>query len=131
MNYCYILKNLNRTYIGYTVDPNRRIQQHNGILKGGAKATSTLKDWSFLAILTSTDPLFTKNLALSIEWNLKCPLGKKIKDKNYCGVDGKLNTLNLVLPRYKMEFIIYIEKQYMDKLVSPFFIIKDLSEFNN
>lgn len=129
INYCYILKNNNRTYIGYTIDPKRRINQHNGILKGGAKATSILQDWEFLAILTSNDEKFTKNLALSIEWNLKNPLGKKIRDKSYNGVDGKIKTLNTVLPRYQMNFIIYIKDEFLEKLNSPYFTIKSLKEF--
>lgn len=129
MNYCYILQNQNRTYIGYTIDPNRRIQQHNGIIKGGAKSTSVLKDWKFLAIIKSEDPLFTKNLALSIEWNLKNPLGKKIRDKSYNGVEGKIKTLNTVLPRYKMAFTIYIDEKYVKKIESEYFTIKTLEEF--
>jgi len=53
--YCYIIRiaDKNRTYVGYTIEPKRRIQQHNGILKGGAKATSISNSWQFLAIITS------------------------------------------------------------------------------
>jgi predicted GIY-YIG superfamily endonuclease len=70
--YCYILYNEsnNKTYVGYTVNPQRRIRQHNGIIKGGARFTSRNNStWKFLCLITSPD--FTKNLALSFEWHVK------------------------------------------------------------
>jgi len=116
--YCYIIRlpNKNRTYVGYTVEPSRRIKQHNGILKGGAKATSIAKDWQFLAIITSDNELFTKVVALSIEWHLKHPEGKKRTNPLYRGVDGKLKSIIEVLNRYSFDFTVYIDENERVKL---------------
>jgi predicted GIY-YIG superfamily endonuclease len=133
--YCYIIRipNKNRTYVGYTVEPTRRIKQHNGILKGGAKATSISKDWQFLAIITSDSELFTKVLALSVEWHLKHPDGKsrsnypkdnsgsnpqdkKRTDVKYRGVDGKLRSIIEVLNRYSFDFTVYVDDSQKAKL---------------
>jgi predicted GIY-YIG superfamily endonuclease len=115
MNYCYILKSNNKTYIGYTINPSRRIKQHNGELVGGAKSTKG-NEWDFLCIITSKDEKFTKKLALSIEWNLKNPLGKNKRDKKYIGVEGKLNSIILVLNRYSIHFNVYVVDMYKEKL---------------
>lgn len=40
MSYCYFLyTDEGQTYIGATVDPDRRLRQHNKEIKGGARAT--------------------------------------------------------------------------------------------
>jgi predicted GIY-YIG superfamily endonuclease len=111
--YCYIIysPSKNRTYVGYTVEPNRRIRQHNGIIKGGAKATSIASDWRFLSIITSSSPTFTNILALSIEWHLKHPSGKR-RDPKYWGVDGRLKGIIEVLNRYSIDFTVYVEEIY-------------------
>ena len=40
-----------RTYVGVTIDVERRLQQHNGALPGGAKATRRGRPWSIFRIL--------------------------------------------------------------------------------
>ena len=128
--YCYIVRSCKKTYIGYTVNPNRRIRQHRGELKGGAKATSCAKDWEFLAIITSDSPIFTKILALSIEWHLKHPSGKsrfskqplaalaagKRRDVSYWGIEGRLKGIIEVLNRYSIDFTVYIDETYKVQL---------------
>lgn len=111
--YCYIIysPSKNRTYVGYTVEPTRRIRQHNGIIKGGAKATSVASDWRFLSIITSYSPTFTNILALSIEWHLKHPSGKR-RDPKYWGVDGRLKGIVEVLNRYSIDFTVYVDEIY-------------------
>lgn len=47
---CYLLKSTstprsNRTYVGSTPDPPRRIRQHNGELTQGALKTSRFRPW--------------------------------------------------------------------------------------
>lgn len=92
MHYCYILYNNlnNKTYVGYTVDPMRRLRQHNGQLVGGARYTKQSKGkWSFLAVITS--PSFTSNLALSLEWYIK--YNSRNKNKRHYGPSGRMSSL--------------------------------------
>lgn len=55
-----------RTYVGATVDPDRRLRQHNGALKGGARATSRVPGgWYRVCYLKGFE---TKREALRFEW---------------------------------------------------------------
>jgi len=53
--YCYLIaafpNNQMKTYIGITNDLERRILQHNGIIKGGAKCTRMYSNWTFCLVL--------------------------------------------------------------------------------
>lgn len=52
-HHVYILQSEdNYLYIGYTLDPFRRLRQHNGEIAGGAKKTSRHKGWRLMMALT-------------------------------------------------------------------------------
>lgn len=106
MNYCYILANTlnNKTYVGYTNNPLRRLRQHNGEIKGGAMYTTRcLKEnknaqWFFLSLVTSQNSVeFTKNVALSLEWHLKFEYRKPKFSNKQVGIHGRLQALLAVL----------------------------------
>jgi predicted GIY-YIG superfamily endonuclease len=77
MNYCYVLRSGGATYAGYTVDPDRRLRQHNGELSGGAHSTKRRGAgcWGFAFVVESRG--FDRHLALSFEWHLKHLPGTK------------------------------------------------------
>lgn len=87
MHYCYIIYDRlsNKTYVGYTTEPNKRIRQHNGLIKGGAKYTTrnSTSQWEYLVIIAS--PEFTHQTALSFEWY--------VKHNKHTGVNGRIKSL--------------------------------------
>jgi predicted GIY-YIG superfamily endonuclease len=96
---CYILNSEkksfeNHTYIGSTNDFNRRLRQHNGELKGGAKATQKLKPLIPIILIEGFDE--DKKKALSYEWTLKHPNGKK-RNIVYHGVEGRIKGLIYII----------------------------------
>ena len=58
-------KNGARTYVGWTLDLDRRLKQHNGG-KGGARSTRG-RTW----VLLHVERFATRNEAMSREWHLK------------------------------------------------------------
>jgi structure-specific endonuclease subunit SLX1 len=70
---CYLLKSLKRerTYVGFTVNPTRRLKQHNGeIPRGGAARTSVNRPWTMLAVVHG---FVTTGQALQFEWAWQNP----------------------------------------------------------
>ena len=54
---CYLLRSksprrVGRTYIGFTVNPSRRIRQHNGELVSGAKSTRSGRPWDMVMVVS-------------------------------------------------------------------------------
>lgn len=136
MFYCYIVCNSNdRTYNGYTVNLTRRLRQHNGVIKGGARATSNRGPWEFLIILTSScwDCI---SVAMKHEWSIKYPTRKRPRPKEYNGVMGRLTSFTSIFQH--MEKIecknieCYIQNEYKEFMESlsepfPFVEVKDIS----
>lgn len=56
-----------QTYVGATVDVDRRLRQHNGELSGGARATAN-HQWNRICHITGFP---TERAALQFEWKWK------------------------------------------------------------
>jgi predicted GIY-YIG superfamily endonuclease len=103
-HYCYILSNDDGyTYVGYTINPERRIRQHNGEIIGGAKATKGKGKWKFICLLSG---FVNNHQALSCEWRIKHPTGKKQKPKEYNGIIGRIKSLNYIFKEWFLEHIV-------------------------
>jgi len=112
-NFCYILYNQynNKTYVGFTNNPPRRIRQHNGELTGGAryttmqlKASPAPSPWKFVLLVTSPLPTFDKKKALSLEWHIKHPAGIKKPTK---GTLSRISALRMALEHAKFSDLTY------------------------
>ena len=67
----YLLRNATgRTYIGFTNNPWRRLRQHNGEVKGGARKTRLGRPWEMLFFVHGFS---TKTRALQFEWGWQHP----------------------------------------------------------
>lgn len=96
--FVYLLTSLTtrRTYVGYTVNLARRLRQHNGEIKGGAKYTRYGRPWKMVCYVAG----FPDNItALQYEWRVhhppKCLRPKR--RKGCYGVDGRVKCMIGVL----------------------------------
>ena len=97
MSYVYFIKSSNgSTYIGATVNLERRLKQHNKIIKGGAKATSIKVDngeqWKYYCYVENFP---NYNEALKFEWRWK-QISRIIQKNN-----PKINPINKRLEALK------------------------------
>jgi len=92
---CYILRCGNYTYNGCTNNFKRRIRQHNGEIKGGAKCTSLRSPWAPYCIITGFQD---QREALQAEWRIKRVEGRR-RPRKYCGVEGRIKGLSAIFKR--------------------------------
>lgn len=126
--YCYILRNGLSTYVGFTVDPFRRIRQHNGEIKGGARRTSRVgKGWELMCLIGG---LTDQVNALQLEWRLKKPENGKNMNK-YRTPDGRMLGLlhvmkldkwtgNSVINSFDLNLRIWVVSDLYDKYTNHF-----------
>lgn len=90
--FCYVLENGNgKTYNGSTNNVVRRLRQHNGDIKGGAKYTTRNGQWTAYFLMTG----FVDHInCLQCEWKIKYPIGRSRK---YRSVEGRIKGINDVI----------------------------------
>jgi len=84
----YIIENRGFTYAGVSPDPVRRLRQHNGELKGGAKyTTSKGPGWTHICLV---EGFRTKIEAMQFEWAVK-----HVPPRNAGGINNRIKKLYL------------------------------------
>jgi len=113
--FCYIIAHANgrSTYNGYTNNLERRLRQHNGEIKGGAKATTRLASgrWEYIATLTS--PEWTAQRAMQHEWTIKYPTRRRPRPSQFQGPRGRIASLSLILPQIPESGDLTIHPDYL------------------
>ena len=78
-HYCYLLQSLNshakkKIYFGYTVNPSRRLRQHNREIQGGAKKTAKGVPWQMIFYIGGFPD---ERTALQFEWKINREIWKR------------------------------------------------------
>jgi len=84
-----------RSYIGITTNIKRRLRQHNGLIKGGAKYTRNFKgngEWKYYLFISG----YTKSECLSFERNVK-NVKKRTKSDP---IENRVHIINELYKKY-------------------------------
>ena len=113
----YILQSGNYSYIGMTNNFFKRWQQHNKILKGGAKYTSKYNNWSPICII---DGFKSKSEAMQCEWKLKRVRGYDQRIKNLANIlQNNHKWTSKSPPIHSQNLTIYTLQKYKSLFKSP------------
>lgn len=118
--FCYILQqkyplhDKSLTYVGYTVNHERRIRQHNSIITGGALFTKNKGPWEFLSVMSCST--WNNIRAMQVEWLIKHPNRKKKVNKCFKGTKGKIDSLVEIFKRIPSheQIKIYVHPKFSD-----------------
>lgn len=111
--YNYIIFDKIRTYIGSTVNLNRRIRQHNGIIKGGAKCNRG-GVWDYYCVIYNIHG--HKKLCLSEEWHLKWATNKIKRCRNTFERRKKALEKYISKKPDQFKYIVFVNKKYIQYL---------------
>ena len=132
--YNYIIYNENgNTYNGYTTNLSRRLKQHNGVIKGGARYTNGKGPWKYLMILYDGDWTSISD-AKKVEWNIRYPTRRKPRPPKYNGINGRILSIYDVCNNYyddhqHINMKCYIDATYIS-LIPSNFVVNGLIEYS-
>jgi len=90
---------------------DNRCKQHNGELKGGAKATQGINDWKYYFIVGEFE---NKSKAMRFEWLWKHKKNSNGKWMNSKGIKGRTKRLNELLDEDEWQDIIIFYNESFD-----------------
>ena len=122
MSYVYLLLSSdNATYVGATIDLDRRLRQHNKEIKGGAHATGIKVEKGETWIRAAHVKNFPDwQAALQFEWRWK-QISRKLPAK-MCPLLRRLQALDMLL---KLERSTSKAKAYIEWEIAPEVVVED------
>ena len=96
MHCVYLIRSkvLNRTYIGYSTNIKKRLRQHNGDIKGGAKYTRCGRPWELVMYIKGFP---SKSVAMQYEWKNHHPTKSWYSDKKQNRIYNRLKIMKSIL----------------------------------
>jgi predicted GIY-YIG superfamily endonuclease len=94
-NYCYLLESnkRNRSYVGASKNIIKRLRQHNGEIKGGAKYCRSGRPWKMIVYVKG---FIEYKQALQFEWSWKYET-RKISRSGKTSIERRIIALNNLL----------------------------------